>query len=148
MVRDKVMTTETIHQLRKSFQRVEAQGHVAALVFYRRLFEIDPSLRPLFKTDIEAQAGKLMEMLAAALAMMEKPEELRSTLEALGARHVGYGVKEEHYTTVRTALLDMFAAILGADFTPSLRKAWTDLLCTISDMMLAGAAKGFAPAHS
>lgn len=142
------MTTETIHQLRKSFQRVEAQGHVAALVFYRRLFEIDPSLRPLFRTDIEAQAAKLMEMLAAALAMMEKPEELRSTLEALGARHVGYGVKEEHYSTVRTALLDMFDAVLGSVFTPALRKAWTDLLCAISDMMLAGAAKGFAPTHS
>jgi hemoglobin-like flavoprotein len=68
---------------------VEAQGHVAALVFYQRLFEIDPSLRPLFRNDIEAQAGKLMEMLTAALAMMEKPGELRVTLEALGARHVG-----------------------------------------------------------
>jgi len=142
------MTTESVHQLRKSFQKVEAQGHVAALVFYQRLFEIDPSLRPLFRNDIEAQAGKLMEMLTAALAMMEKPGELRVTLEALGARHVGYGVKEKHYSTVRTALIDMLATVMGHDFTPSLRKAWTDILMAISDMMLAGAAKATVPAAS
>ena len=59
------MTTESLHDLRKSFQKVEAQGHVAALVFYRRLFEIDSSLRPLFRNDIEAQKAAYYQGLLA-----------------------------------------------------------------------------------
>lgn len=141
------MTAESVHILRKSFQRIEAHGHVAALAFYRRLFELDPSLRPMFRTDIETQAAKLIDMLSAALAMLEKPAQLRATLEDLGARHVGYGVKPEHYDTVRAALIDMLATVLGPEFTPSLRAAWTDLLVAISETMLAGAARQVAIAH-
>jgi hemoglobin-like flavoprotein len=147
MIEVEVMTPESVHLLRKSFQRIEAHGHVAALAFYRRLFEIDPTLRPLFRTDIEAQAGKLIEMLSVALAMLEKPGQLRATLEELGARHVGYGVKDEHYATVRMALIDMLGTVLGDGFTPTLRAAWSDVLNAISEMMLAGTAKQMAMAH-
>jgi hemoglobin-like flavoprotein len=134
-----MLTADQIHRLRKSFIQVERQSHVAALVFYQRLFELDPALRPLFKTDIELQAEKLMEMLTAALSLMERPGELTSTLEDLGARHVGYGVKAEHYSTVGTALLAMLEGVLTKDFTPETRLAWTDLYALISGTMLRGA---------
>jgi hypothetical protein len=42
----------------------------------------------------------------------------------------------------------MLATVMGHDFTPSLRKAWIDILMAISDMMLAGAAKATVPAAS
>jgi hemoglobin-like flavoprotein len=141
------MTPESVHQLRKSFQRIEAQGHVAALAFYQRLFEIDPTLRPLFRNNIEAQATKLMEMLSVALAMLDRPDQLRATLEDLGARHVGYGVKDSHYATVGTALIDMLADVLGHDFNPSLRASWIELLASISAMMLTGAARARSLVH-
>ena len=136
----RVLTADQIHRLRKSFIHVERQSHVAALVFYQRLFELDPTLRPLFKTDIELQAQKLLEMLAAALSLLERPGELASTLEDLGARHVGYGVKTEHYATVGTALLAMLESVLTKEFTPETRLAWTDLYALIAGNMLRGAA--------
>ena len=135
-----MLTADQIHRLRKSFTQVERQSHVAALVFYQRLFELDPALRPLFKTDIELQAEKLMDMLTAALSLLERPGELTSTLEDLGARHVGYGVKAEHYATVGTALLAMLESVLTKEFTPETRLAWTDLYALISETMLGGAA--------
>src|SRR6218665_1586542 len=92
-----MLDPEQKHRLRKTFALVERQSHVAALVFYQRLFELDPSLRPLFKTDIEVQATKLIDMLGSALSLLEKPEEFNEVLEELGARHVTYGVKTEHY---------------------------------------------------
>jgi hemoglobin-like flavoprotein len=132
---------EQKHRLRKTFAIVERQSHVAALVFYQRLFELNPMLRPLFKTDIELQAAKLMDMLSSALSLLEKPEELNETLEELGARHVTYGVRTEHYETVGEALLAMLSIVLGKDFTADTRRAWTELYQFIADTMLRGAGR-------
>lgn len=142
------MTTEQVYALRKSFEQIEKMGHVAALVFYRRLFELAPQVRPLFRHDIESQAKKLTDMIAAALSLLERPGELQSTLEMLGARHVEYGARPEHYPIVSQALLDMLASVLGAQFTPELRSIWTDLLHQITSAMLAGAAKAGGPVLS
>jgi hemoglobin-like flavoprotein len=136
-----VLDAEQKHRLRKTFALVERQSHVAALVFYQRLFELNPMLRPLFKTDIELQAAKLMDMLSTALSLMEKPDELNETLEELGARHVAYGVRTEHYETVGDALLAMLSAVLGKDFTADTRRVWTDLYQFIAATMLRGAAR-------
>jgi hemoglobin-like flavoprotein len=135
------LDAEQKHRLRKTFALVERQSHVAALVFYQRLFELNPMLRPLFKTDIELQAAKLMDMLSSALSLMEKPEELNETLEELGARHVAYGVKTEHYETVGEALQAMLSTVLGKDFTADTRMAWMELYQFIAATMLRGAAR-------
>ena len=135
------MTAKNIHSLRTSFARVESLGHVAALIFYKRLFELAPQVRPMFPEAIEDQSKKLMDVLASSLGMMERPEELRITLEQLGARHVDYGVRQEHYEIVGVALLDMLASALGRDFTPALREAWAALYMTIAKTMQAGAAR-------
>jgi methyl-accepting chemotaxis protein len=136
------MNAAQIHLIRKTFASVERQADVAALVFYRRLFELDSRLRPLFKTDIQEQGKKLTDMLAAAVSLLERPGELAGELEELGARHVSYGTRTEHYPTVRRALLDMLAEVLGDAFSPTVKKAWDDLYDFIEAAMLRGAAAG------
>jgi hemoglobin-like flavoprotein len=135
------MTSKTIHALRTSFARVEALGHVAALIFYKRLFELAPKLRPMFPGGIEEQSKKLMDVLSSAIGMLDRPEDLRVALEQLGARHAGYGVKPEHYNIVGTALIDMLASVLAGSFSPPLRAAWTELYEAIASTMLSGAAR-------
>jgi hemoglobin-like flavoprotein len=136
-----VLSLEQPYLLRRSFSKVERQSHVAALVFYQQLFSLDPSLRPLFKNDIESQAAKLMDMLAAALSLLEKPDELVTVLEELGARHVEYGVQTAHYDTVGAALIGMLQSVLGKEFTAETRQAWIDLYQIIATTMLRGAAR-------
>jgi nitric oxide dioxygenase len=133
------VTSEQKHLVRKSFREIERAPEVAALIFYRRLFEIAPGLRPLFKHDIEAQAAKLMEMLGFVLCLLEMPVRLATELEALGARHVGYGVKDEHYAVVGRAMVDMLGEVLDARFTPEVRVAWLAFYTNISDAMRRGA---------
>jgi hemoglobin-like flavoprotein len=135
------MTPAQVHLIRKSFAELSRHDHVAALVFYRRLFEIDPGLRPLFTNDIEEQSRKLLDMLAVLIAMLERPVGLELELKAMGLRHVEYGVKEEHYATVGGALLDMLAEVLGAKFTPEVREAWTLLYGAVESHMKEGAAQ-------
>jgi hemoglobin-like flavoprotein len=132
---------QEIHLIRKNFAEVERQAHVAALVFYRRLFTLEPRLRPLFKTDIEEQSRKLIEMLAAAVSLLEKPEALTAELETLGARHVNYGVQEAHYAIVGQALLGMLEEVLGDQFDAEAREVWTKLYGFIATAMQRGAAQ-------
>ena len=136
------MDAVQIHLLRKSFAEIERQTHVAALDFYRRLFDLDPRLRPMFSTEIEQQACKLMDMLSLSISLLERPAELMPELEQLGARHVGYGVRAEHYDTVSTALFGMLAAVLRDKYTAPVEAAWRELYRVIRDTMLRGATGG------
>lgn len=135
------MTVDQIHLLRRSFDVVERQAQVAALVFYRRLFEIAPAVRPLFTTDIQEQAGKLMEMLAMLLSLMERPGALERELEESGLRHAGYGVRDEHYPVVGAALLFMLEEVLGDKWTPAVKAAWVEFYGYMSECMQRGAAR-------
>jgi len=133
------MTPQQKYYIRKSFGQLESRGNVPALVFYRRLFEIDPALRPLFRTDIEVQAAKLLDMLGVLISHLERSTLLEAELRIMGQRHAGYGVQSGHYSTVGQALLDMLEETLQKDFTPAVREAWITLYGAVSSTMQAGA---------
>lgn len=140
------MDAVQVHLLRKSFAEIERQTHVAALEFYRRLFEACPHLRPMFSTEIEVQACKLMDMLSLAISLVDRPAELMPELEQLGARHIGYGVKESHYDDVSVALFGMLRTVLGPGYTAEVDDVWRQLYATIRDAMLRGARSASAGA--
>jgi hemoglobin-like flavoprotein len=54
------MTSDQIHLIRQTFALVAPHADAAASAFYKRLFELDPSLRPLFRPDLTEQGHKLM----------------------------------------------------------------------------------------
>jgi hemoglobin-like flavoprotein len=111
-------------------------------IFYRRLFEIDPSLRPLFSaTLMDEQIRKLTTMLDLIVDWLDLPEKLVPVLKQLGERHTKYGVMDEHYGKVGSALLGTLEEGLGDAFTPELRAAWTEAFVLISSLMRRGAAK-------
>src|SRR5262245_66145564 len=107
-----------------SFAQIRPNADAAAALFYRRLFELDPTLRPLFKGDMEEQGRKLMEMIGLAVKGLDRPDTLLPALAALGRRHAGYGVNERNYETVGEALIWTLEQGLGPSFTPDVREAW------------------------
>jgi hemoglobin-like flavoprotein len=133
-------TARWIQVVRESFAQIESRGTIASLVFYQRLFTLDPSLRAFFQHDIERQAEKLMQVLRFAVATLDNPRALVPELEALGRRHVHYGVRDEHYATVGVALIDTVARLLGPAFTPEVEEAWTAVLAFMSETMKNAAA--------
>jgi hemoglobin-like flavoprotein len=111
-------------------------------MFYGRLFEIDPSLRELFaRVTMEDQYHKLVSMLDLIILWIDVPERLVPVLKQLGERHTKYGVREEHYAKVGTALLGTLEEGLGDAFTPDVRSAWNEAFLLISSLMRRGAAK-------
>jgi nitric oxide dioxygenase len=134
------MDPQQIYAIRKTFAEVQRSQDVAALVFYQRLFALDPSLRPMFRGDIGIQARKLMDMLGVLILMLDRPDRLESELRSMGARHRGYGVQDAHYDTVGRALLDMLATVIDKRWTPEAQAAWTALYGVVESAMKAGAA--------
>lgn len=125
--------------VQSSFAKVVPIADVAADLFYDRLFEIDPSLRPLFKGDLKEQKKKLMQMLSAAVRGLDDLPSLVPLVRELGARHGGYGVTDAHYDTVAEALLWTLDKGLGEAFTPETKNAWIEVYGVLASTMKDGA---------
>lgn len=138
------MTEAQIVAVQETFALVEPGADLVAGLFYDRLFELDPSLRPLFRGDITEQGRKLMKMLSMVVRELRGLQMLLPAIEQLGERHAGYGVQPEHYATVGQALLETLAIGLGDRFTPAVRDAWTVAYTALATTMQAGAAKSLA----
>ncbi len=140
------MTEEQKQQVRRTFAKVERIPEIVGLVFYRRLFELNPALRHLFQHDIQEQSRKLVSTLKMAVDSLEQPREVTAALQALGRRHIQYGVKEEHYDTVGAALLWTLEYTLGPEFDPAVRESWLELYSWLANTMkeaASAAAKSF-----
>ncbi|WP_299432129.1 globin family protein [uncultured Maribacter sp.] len=133
------MEEKTISLVQESFEKVKPIASTAAEIFYAKLFELDPALKPLFPSDQEkmaTQGNKLMTMLGSAVAGLSNLEMLVPVLENLGKKHVEYKVEPSHYNTVGAALLDTLSVGLGDDFTPEVKEAWASVYGTMSDVMI------------
>lgn len=119
-----------------SFVDIATIADDAAVLFYRKLFELDPSLRPLFRGDMAEQRKKLMQMLTAAVKGLDHLDRLVPAVQELGRRHAEYGVREQHYETVGETLLWTLEAGLGRGFTPHVREAWTAVYTLLATTMM------------
>jgi hemoglobin-like flavoprotein len=122
------MTPAQIKAIQDSFAKVTPVAPQAAALFYGRLFEIAPSVKPLFRGDMEEQGHKLMATLAVVVNGLGNLNAILPAASALAKRHVGYGVKAEHYEPVGAALLWTLERGLSAQWTPDLAAAWDSLL--------------------
>jgi hemoglobin-like flavoprotein len=91
------MTLEEISLVQNTWAKMVPIKEAAAELFYGKLFELDPALKPLFKGDIKEQGRKLMAMIDVAVNGLARLEQLVPAVQALGRRHAGYGVKDAHY---------------------------------------------------
>jgi nitric oxide dioxygenase len=118
------MTPEQKALVTSTFAQVLPIADQAAILFYEDLFRRDPSLRKLFAEDMTEQRRKLMAMLATAVTNLDSWDKIAAAVQALGKRHIGYGVKPADYQTVGAALISALEQGLGGAFTPEVKGAW------------------------
>jgi hemoglobin-like flavoprotein len=122
--------------IQKSWSQVVPIADQAAAIFYQRLFEIDPSTRTLFRqTDMTQQRKKLLQVLGVAVSSLDNLGALSKTVEDLGRRHAGYGVKDSHYDSVGVALLWTLEQGLGAAWSDEAAVAWKEVYGLLSSIM-------------
>jgi len=133
------MTPEQITLVQSSFERIRDRPAMAAR-FYQELFQRNPALRPLFTTDLAEQQVKFAQKLTEIVQAMHRLDELLLHTRALGARHVGYGVRAVDYQTVGDALIAALESVLGEQFDAPAREAWILAYNIVAETMLEGAA--------
>jgi hemoglobin-like flavoprotein len=130
------VTQDQIKAIQESFAKVAPISEQAAALFYGRLFQIAPEVKPLFKGDMKQQGAKLMATLAAVVGGLSNLPSILPTASALAKRHVDYGVKAADYAPVGAALLWTLEKGLGAQWTPELDAAWGAAYTVLSDYMI------------
>ena len=138
------MTPEEIANVQTSFVKVVPIAETAADLFYGRLFEIAPQVKPMFKGDMKAQGTKLMAALGLVVKSLQNLDAVLPVARNLAIGHVAYGVRPDHYAPVGEALIWTLDKGLGDAFTPPVRSAWIAAYATLSGVMIAAA----YPAHA
>lgn len=138
------MTEEQVALVQGSWAKVAPSADSVAALFYDRLFEIAPEVKPLFKGDIAEQGRKLTQMLSVAVNGLSNLEKLVPAVQDMGVRHTGYGVEDKHYDSVGSALLWTLGQGLGDEFTPETEEAWTLTYTTLATVMKEAAASAMA----
>lgn len=137
------MTPQQISLIQASWAAVVPIQDTAAGLFYQRLFALDPEVKPMFKGDLQSQGKKLMQALGFIVNSLTRLDEVVPVAQDMAKRHVGYGVKAEHYDTVGTALLWTLEQGLGPAFTDDVKAAWATAYGTLAGVMKEAA---YAPA--
>jgi hemoglobin-like flavoprotein len=132
------MTTKNIELVKKSWALVsKIDMEVVGGIFYNRLFEIAPEVKSMFsKTTMPEQSKKLLTMLSYVIAKLNKLDDIMEEVAKLALRHSSYGVKDEHYTAVGTALLCTLEQGLGTQWNEELKGAWIEVYTVLSDAMM------------
>jgi hemoglobin-like flavoprotein len=142
------MTPDQIALVQATYNKIAPIHVTAGILFYRRLFELDPDLRRLFHGDMIAQSRKLMAMLELVIESLDKFEELLPRVRALGQAHVGYGARDEHYDTVGAALVWALRQGLEEQFTPEDETAWIAAYTMLAEAMKAAGQELRSASHT
>jgi hemoglobin-like flavoprotein len=128
--------------LETSFDLIAPRGDELMDEFYARLFAVAPAVKPLFAgVDIKRQKGMLLAALVLVRKSLRNLDAIVPTLYGLGARHVAYGARAEHYPVVGQVLIASMAAVAGDAWTPEYERAWTKAYDVVAGAMMAGAAE-------
>ena len=132
-----MLTEKEIKLIKQSWVKIQnIDPFFIGDVFYRKLFLDLPEVRKLFKTSREVQSQKLLDMLNMIVHRLERFDELSEEIKNLARRHVSYGVKEEYYAYVGSALIWTLQQALREEWNDELEKAWVSCYRNLSGTMI------------
>lgn len=88
-------------------------------MIYANLFELNPTLKTLFKGDMQEQGKKLMQMIGAAVGKLNDLETLVPILQGLGDA-----------------------------FTEKVKNAWSDVYEVMTDVMISASSREIENLHN
>lgn len=131
-----MLTDRQIDLVQDSFAAVVPITGRAAAEFYRRLFELAPETRALFRNDMAEQGRKLFLTLATIVDALDRLDTIVPVARELAVRHIGYGAEDRHYAAVGSALIETLRIGLGPAFDRDTEQAWSAAYGILSDTML------------
>lgn len=125
-------------RVRESYDRLAPRMDVIVNRFYTALFDLHPPVRALFPPDMTRQRAHLAAALAVIARNVDRLEMFEGPLMGLGAQHMEFGARPEHYPALRDALVAALADGLADAWTPQLQADWLAALNYVVTVMLRG----------
>lgn len=129
------MNPRQIQLVQASFTKVTPNADKTVELFYQHLFELDPSIMRMFRSDMKGQGRKLMQTLSLLVNGLHNLDAVTPAAQDLARRHVSYGVQPGQYETLGQALIWALDQSLGAEFTPETKTAWENAYEIFSNLM-------------
>lgn len=132
-----------------SLKAVENYEQRAGELIFQRIFELEPSSKGLFQFKEEHDYSQHPQYLALAKIMVDMIdmtmgflgpdlEPLADDLQALGKRHIKYGVPPEFFPIMERAVLYALDELLHEKFTKDDRQSWETIFHFIISHMVKG----------
>ncbi|WP_410499513.1 globin domain-containing protein [Chitinibacter sp. S2-10] len=135
------MTEEQINLVQDAWDKIAPHSQAFFADMYQALFRLDPTLEPLFQLPLEVRAQKLAFTLNAIITSLSNFDEIRFVLLRLGAQHVKFGTRVEHFPILKLALIETLQKYLAGDFTARQAQAWSDAYELIAAVLIEGMEK-------
>jgi len=116
--------------------------------FYDRLFEVAPSVKPMFKNCLSIQGKALVSMMQAGVQLLKNPEGLKKALVDLADRHNNYGAIRAHFDVVGRVLMFTLEACLGDKWSDKVGSAWLHVYSFMMIVMLPNVVEGKPPVQN
>lgn len=132
------MTEASLQRIAANYELLASRMYTLTQLFYQRLFEALPQVRPLFRIDIDLQSQHLAAALALIVRNLRLLDVLEQPLMELGADHTRAGVRPQHYPIVCQIMVQTLRDASGQSWSDQLQCDWDDALLRISQIMIAG----------
>lgn len=107
--------------------------------FYRRMFSHNPELKHVFN-QAKQEAGQQQQALALAVLgyaeHIDDPSVLAPVVMRIAHKHVGLGIRAEHYPIVGHHLLSSISEVLGEAASDELLEAWRLAYGQLADLLI------------
>ncbi|MEO6123649.1 MAG: globin domain-containing protein [Ilumatobacteraceae bacterium] len=130
---------DQINLVQRTFAEVIPVADQFSIVFYDRLFELEPTVRSMFTSDLAGQREKLVDELTFIVDHLGQMPSLIERTTELGRRHVDSGVQPRHYDLVLDSTLFALRSVLGERMTAEVETAWRRGYNLAAEMMMMGA---------
>lgn len=131
-----MLSDDEIDILRESLVVLQENKELGTSVFYENLFEVDPSLRPMFDEDLTEQSNKALFAFGAIVAQIPDLEVCREMTRELAVRHVAYGVLPEHYVSVGAAVIKTVEMVMGVAMSSEIAVSWQKAYDAVAAVMI------------
>ncbi|MGJ5815152.1 globin family protein [Paludibaculum fermentans] len=125
------MTSRQKSLVQASYAALKPISIEAGVIFFHRLFAVEPSLRYVFCAPVEEQAQKLMRVIAVAVRSLDFMDNSTNTSTPGAGEHIP--------DAVGACLLWTLQQALGEKFTSEVREAWLSLCGLVSSTLQRGA---------
>jgi len=134
----KPMDKEEIALVTQSWSQIITDQEAVGKLFYKRLFELDPSLSNLFQPDITEQARKFVSMITYLIYKLDDLDGVLMQAVDLGKRHQSYRVSLKDFDTVHQAFFETLEKSGSGVWNDQVHRAWDKVYALFEQAMKEG----------